>query len=939
MYKKNRKKVAGLKILFLLMGFLIIPSVSAQNTILTAHKLEGVIELDGHAIEEDWKGADEFAITVQDGSIGKVKISLKALFDNEYIYILASWPDPSQSTGKDKWTFNGDRWTLSGDEDRIAFIWNIADSIHGFNIGGCAMLCHGDRMHTNAKGELGDMWQWKASTTNPVGYADDEWIDDTVLGGYTESARSAAIYADGSASDLNEGFVKNINNAGNGPRYYEPNPQDNLDSEFIFRSEVDNGEAIEIGDINFNIGDSVPGYILSRPAGNRGNIDAQGLWTSGRWQVELRRKLNTGFENDVLFDVTKTYRFGVAVMDNSGGFEAYGMGHSFDLGARTLEFGGVGSEEVTRLSLIKDYLTVAQAQILNNEPEKAVSNVGDALILYNEISGDVANIDHELYLSTKNQFSDVNRIPTEEGIVTLKTAIDDTILTFQGKREPAEATFKLKLLVLWGKIQLFTLILLALFSIVPIYMAIHVGRKPTFRRLSIFIIVFVVPLLFEGVGRIGILLKISFLQNFSFLTNELATLQWAILMFFGLIIAKSGFEEVEESMKSLEFYSGKLEDDIAQMKKLENELRSSEKRYRGIFEASPFGIFEVQPDGVILNCNEAASKIVDCPNGECNCGYIQDFISDPKDREKIIGILKEGGQTKDSFMKFKNSSGEELTVSLSLETNVDEKGKPVRSEIAIMDVTERIRAEEERKRLEKELVQSEKLASTGKLALGFAHEISNPLTNIQLATEILEKKTRSRDVLKRLDVISKNVDMASSVVRNLLDFSRQSQLHISPMDLEGVLEDAIEMVSPRLGDVKIVKKFVKVPQIDGDSKQLKQVFANIIINAVQAMSNGGKLKISTSVEGSFAVVSFKDTGHGISKEKLKNIFDPFFTTKDVGSGTGLGLSLAYGIVKNHEGDISVDSVVGKGTTITIRFPLSKGNGEKYNNKEDESERV
>jgi PAS domain S-box-containing protein len=913
-------------IIISVMILVLIPEIGAQETILTAKQTSEIIELDGHPIEAEWEEANELKMTIQDGSIGKIELTLKALYDLEYIYMLASWPDETKSDEYDLWTYSNNNWTASGNEDRIAFAWNIDDSIAGFNIAGCAMLCHGDRMHTNAPGERADIWEWRAANSDPQGFADDRWMDNTVIGLYTHSAKEAAIHPDGSSAIFNgeeDIYIRNINAEGTGPRYFEPRPEDGQDKRFMLQSELGKREIIEITDNNiFSPGDTVPGYIIQQPRQNRNDIEAKGRWNNGKWEVELRRKLITDFDSDIQFDIGKNYRFGVAVMDNTGGFEAFGKGHSFDLGARTLTFGGIGREEVTRLELIKDYLRVAEAHSNKGEIEKSVSNVGDALILYNEIGDEIAGVDAELFLSSKNQFMEINRVPSTEGIASLKEKIDLTILTFQGKRAPQAATFKVRLLVFWGKIQLFALILLALFSIVPIYWAIRTGRKPTFRRLSIFIFVFIIPLLFEGVGRIGILLKISFLQNFSFLTNELATLQWAILMFFGLIIAKSGFEEVEESMKSLEFYSEKLEDDIEQMKKLENELRSSEKRYRGIFEASPFGIFEVQPDGVILSCNEAASKIVDCPGGECNCGSIQDFISDPKDREKITGILKKGGMTKDNFIKFKNTSGEELTMSLSMETIVDEKGKPVRSEIAIMDVTERIKVEEERKRLEKELTQSEKLASTGKLALGFAHEISNPLTNIQLATEILEKKTRDRDVLKRLDVISKNVDMASSVVRNLLDFSRQTQLHISPMDLEHVLEDSMEMVSPRLGEVKIVKKFEKVPKIEGDSKQLKQVFANIIINAVQAMPSGGKIRISTSVERSFAVVSFKDSGQGISKEMLKNIFDPFFTTKDVGSGSGLGLSLAYGIVKNHEGDISVDSVVGKGTTITIRIPLA-----------------
>ncbi|GBE19023.1 sporulation kinase E [archaeon BMS3Abin16] len=924
----NVEKIEYRKIAIIILLLIFIPAARAESTILTANRAKGIIELDGHPLEEDWKTTSEMTVQVQDGSIGKIDVTLKALYDPEYIYFYITWPDPTKSIEKDMWTFNGERWTLSGDEDRIAFFWNIDDSIKGFNIGGCAMLCHGDRMHTNGPRELGDLWQWQAGLTNPIGYADDGWIDDTVLQGYTKSARKAGLHTDGTAAPKETTHIKNLNSAGNGPRYYEPNTENEDDSQLLFASEVERKEAHEITENTvFKTSDTAPGYILDQPPENRGDIEAKGQWTNGVWQLELKRKLNTGYENDVQFDVTRTYRFGLAVMDNTGGFEAFGMGHSFDLGARTLEFGGIGSEEVTLLGLVSDYLTVAESHARKNESELALSNIGDALIIYNEISGEVADADPELYLTTKNQFMEVNRIPTSAGIAALKHNIEDTKLTFQGKRTPQEPSLKLRLLVLWGKLQLYALILLAIASLAPIYRAVRVGRKQTFRRLSVFIIVIVIPLLFEGVGRIGILLKISFLQNFSFLTNELATLQWAILMFFGLFIAKSGFEEVEESMNSLEFYSSKLEDDIDKMKELEEELRSSEERYRSIFEASPIGIVEVGAEDEILSCNEAASKILGCDDSSCEGKNILDYIGDSKERSEIEERLKKGETVKDRLIAFKNKGGETM-VSLSIKTITDKQGSPVRSEIVLMDVTERIRSEAEKKRLEGELAHSARLASIGKLAMGFAHEISNPLTNIQLATELLERKTKNKAILDRVDVITKNVDLASSVVRNLLDFSRQTQLDIRPIDLGRIVEDSIEMVSPRLKNVKVVKKIGRLPNIMGDDKQLKQVFANILINAAQAMPNGGKLTVKTGVEDRFAIVSFSDTGVGISEENLRHIFDPFFTTKEVGSGTGLGLSLAYGIVKVQGGDITVESKLGSGTTFTVHMPLSAEQGGK-----------
>jgi len=897
-----------MKTTIFLLIILIIPTIVEGSTILTAKNAQANIELDGQADEEDWKETKEMIVTLQDGSIGKVDISLKALYDKEFFYLYATWKDSTQSLGKDSWTYNGNEWESSGDEDRIAFAWNIDNSIDGFNIAGCAMICHGDRIHTNSPNEKGDIWQWKASRTNPLGYADDEWLDNSIVEGYTEEDKDVALHGDDTNSIYKSGYIKNLNSAGSGPKYYEPSPDDEWDAKFIFSDEVLKGEAVGINDLDdFGAGDTVPGYILQRPIGDRGNVDAVGVWKDGKWGIEFRRKLNTGDENDVQFSLTEIYRFGIAVMDNTGGFEAYGKGHSFDLGARTLEFGGSGSEEVTQLALIEDYLTTAGVHAENNELEKAVSNINDAIILYDEIGETIANIDPELYLSTKKQFTDAKRNPKADSIILVSDSLDLTILTIQGKREIPEASTKLKLLVLWGRVQLYALILLALVSVVPIIRGIQIGRKPTFRRLGIFAVLVMIPLLFEGIGRVGILFKINTLQNFSFLTNEYATLQWALLMFFALFIAKLGFEDVEKSIKSLEY---------------------SESRYRGLFEASPIGIVEVSREGKILTCNEAGAEIMNCPSEECKNKSFVDLIVDPEEKRKISSALEKGVSFKDRVISIEDISGKEVVTSISSEPILDGKGDVVRSEIAIVDVTDRIKEEEERKKLEAQLAKSARLASVGKLATGIAHEISNPLTNIQLATEILSQSNLKKKEKGRLNIITKNVEMASTVIRDLLNFARTGELHVKPLDLERLIDSALEMVSPRLSDIKIAKDLNGLPEIPGDEKQLKEVFANIIINASQSMPNGGRLIIETDIEGDFAVASFKDTGEGIPEEQLKKIFDPFFTTKEVGKGTGLGLSLSYGIVKAHGGDINVKSTIGKGTTVSVHLPLKEKPEEK-----------
>ncbi len=299
-----------------------------------------------------------------------------------------------------------------------------------------------------------------------------------------------------------------------------------------------------------------------------------------------------------------------------------------------------------------------------------------------------------------------------------------------------------------------------------------------------------------------------------------------------------------------------------------------------------------------------------------------DYIKEPEKKRELSLFLKKGEEFKDKHVTFKFADKKDHIISMSAESITGEQGTPVRIEIALMDITDRINAEEERLELEKKLVQSERLASIGKLAMGFAHEISNPLTNIQLAAEILYKKV-GKELKARVEVITKNVDLASSVVRNLLEFSRNSQLNIIPLDLEAVLDESINVVSPRMKKVKLVKNVGALPMALGDPKQIEQVFSNIIINSVQAMPDGGRILVEADFDESFVIISFTDTGGGISKELLGKIFDPFFTTKEVGAGTGLGLSLSYGIVKAHGGDITVESELSKGTTVRVKLPLAK----------------
>jgi signal transduction histidine kinase len=223
------------------------------------------------------------------------------------------------------------------------------------------------------------------------------------------------------------------------------------------------------------------------------------------------------------------------------------------------------------------------------------------------------------------------------------------------------------------------------------------------------------------------------------------------------------------------------------------------------------------------------------------------------------------------------------------------------------------------------LGQAEKLQSLGQLAAGIAHEINNPLTNATLGIQTAKKRlmgTAAPDdpVVQKLDAVEKNIDKASVIARELLQFSRQQDAEAVPFNVNDVVRGALTLMKYRLRDAVIHHDLGSVRDVVGDLGKMEQVFINILSNATDAMPEGGDIFITTEQQGDDVQIRISDTGAGIPPENLSRVFDPFFTTKETGSGTGLGLSICYGIVKQHGGTIEISSTQGKGTTVTVRLP-------------------
>ena len=225
--------------------------------------------------------------------------------------------------------------------------------------------------------------------------------------------------------------------------------------------------------------------------------------------------------------------------------------------------------------------------------------------------------------------------------------------------------------------------------------------------------------------------------------------------------------------------------------------------------------------------------------------------------------------------------------------------------------------------LRDESVHSERLAFTGRIAASIAHEIRNPLGNVSLAVQQLRDAfTEDSPWAKHIEVIIRNTERINFLITELLNCARPPKLNIQPHDVHEILEGILDSIKTKISSqrTEVRRKYnSQIPQITVDKEQIERVFSNVMINSLEAMPNGGKMTITTEMEGGFLVVKIRDTGEGIPEEDIIRIFDPFFSTKP--SGVGLGLSMTYGIVVSHGGTIGVESERNSGALFVISLPI------------------
>ncbi len=372
--------------------------------------------------------------------------------------------------------------------------------------------------------------------------------------------------------------------------------------------------------------------------------------------------------------------------------------------------------------------------------------------------------------------------------------------------------------------------------------------------------------------------------------------------------------------------------DITERKRIEEELRETNAFFRNLIESSVDGIIATDMKGNIFIFNKGAETITGHTAEEV-IGKIHVTELYPKGMaNEVMKKLRSpdyGGVGKLTPLQLTvmNKAGDQIPIQLSAALIFDRTGKEIASVGIFTDLRPRLNMERKLQETHLQLVNSEKMASLGKLAAGIAHEINNPLGGILIYSSLLMEELPEEDPKKQdLARVVQEAGRCKEIVRSLLEFARQTEPKMEPVDINRAITDGLFFLENQalFHNIRIVKNLdSSLPYAMGNAGQLKQVFMNILINAAEAMHGNGDLTITTypALDRNSILMKFTDTGEGIPEENLSRIFEPFFTTKDVGKGTGLGLSTSYGIIESHGGKIGVKSKVSEGTAFTVELPV------------------
>ena len=376
--------------------------------------------------------------------------------------------------------------------------------------------------------------------------------------------------------------------------------------------------------------------------------------------------------------------------------------------------------------------------------------------------------------------------------------------------------------------------------------------------------------------------------------------------------------------------------DLTERKHIDAALRESEERHRLLFRRNPLPMWVVEAETLaVLAVNDAAVEHYGYSREEFLDMSLRD-VWPAEEESKLAGVTAAPGSGRNHVgaQRHRKKDGTQIRVEV-ISDDAWSGGRPARLVLAL-DVTDKERAQEDLRGAEAQLRQAQKMEAVGRLAGGIAHDFNNVLTVVKSFSEFLLEDLEEADP-RRADVqeIAKAADRAAGMTRRLLAFSRRQVLQPRPLDLNGVIGGMERMLQRLIGDdVRILTSLDgALLQVQADPGSIEQVILNLVVNARDAMPNGGTLSIETHnarldrpdatwaiQPGPYAMLSIRDTGHGMDAATQARIFEPFFTTKGMGEGTGLGLAMVYGIIKQSRGHVWVASKPDQGTTFTIYLP-------------------
>jgi PAS domain S-box-containing protein len=374
------------------------------------------------------------------------------------------------------------------------------------------------------------------------------------------------------------------------------------------------------------------------------------------------------------------------------------------------------------------------------------------------------------------------------------------------------------------------------------------------------------------------------------------------------------------------------------------EIVAGEKKYRNIIESIEDGYYEIGLDGHLVLANRALCDMIGYSEqqliGMKPTGYMSEQTI--KNVAKGVAATLSGKQSKKTLeLVFHCKDGNILYAETVISAILNEDGETTGCRGIARDITERKSAEKSKKALEEKLQQAQRLESLGTLAGGIAHDFNNLLMGIQGKTTLmLNDLMPTHPHFLQLKNIEGYVESAAALTTRLLGFARGGKYEVRPADLNALVEKSIQMFGRTKKEISISTTLQSdLWAIEADSNQIEQVLLNLLVNAGQAMKRGGTITITTNrlvlpecdarfhdiAAGNYVELTLSDTGEGMDNQTIQKIFDPFFTTKDIGHGTGLGLAMVYGIIRNHSGAISVKSTLNEGTSFNILLPATDKN--------------